>query len=620
MFSENGWISEKQVRRTLVLPVFVSGIFVLPYMAARLFGNSMVWGLGIFLILAIVYSSVLYGVGRYTVPPGREDSVENTKQGNKCIAGMHVLRFSIRLAFYILLAVTILGEAQVPFMKEGGAGSISNMLVVLPLLLVAFYGAFHSMEKVVRIHEMVFWVTFVPFIVMLAFGFREISWNVWVPKGDMSTCKMILYAYLLLTCVLPAENYLQLKKAYNKRHTAVLSYGGMVVTLLLVAFLAMVIAGIYGIHGAAGEEMVTISIMRYIRMPFGILERFDMLMIWFFMTGCFVLICNTLFFVGQSYRTAFGEKGICPVMLAALAFALLAAYGFPKYDISIVWFMWYGACIDLPLSIILPILDHLLIQRKRDCTRKGTKKKWMPDRKAWKKNDSRKHRMKERRQRRKRKQKGLTVTEKICMWIFTGCLSCIILTGCGKEMRNVEQRDYATMIMISKGEKLPYHIYLGVAKEHRVGEQSQVENVYDFEVENLTTLQDIYEQCRGKDLSIAHVKAVLWDAQAFETIGDMTAFLYEMDDNEEIAKTCPVLLLEEMEDWLAYVENAKKPVGMYVSDLVQAFDSGNNRVPWIKDYLKYIREGDVLYPCRLIKTAQGYRIQLAKTRYQRPKC
>ena len=145
MFSENGWISEKQVRRTLVLPVFVSGIFVLPYMAARLFGNSMVWGLGIFLILAIVYSSVLYGVGRYTVPPGREDSVENTKQGNKCIAGMHVLRFSIRLTFYILLAVTILGEAQVPFMKEGGAGSISNMLVVLPLLLVAFYGAFHTM-------------------------------------------------------------------------------------------------------------------------------------------------------------------------------------------------------------------------------------------------------------------------------------------------------------------------------------------------------------------------------------------------------------------------------------------------------------------------------------------
>lgn len=616
MFSENGWISEKQVRRTLVLPVFASCIFVLPYLAARLFGNNMVWGLGIFLLLAIVYSSVLYGVGRYIVPPDREDSVENDRRGSKCIAGIQVLRLSIRLAFYILLAVTILGEAQVPFMRKGGAGNISNLLVVLPLLLVAFYGANHSMEKVARIHEMVFWVTFVPFIVMLAFGFREISWNVWVPRGDMSVGKMLLYAFLLLACVLPAENYLQLKKAYNQRYSTVVSYGGLLVTLLLVAFLAMVIVGIYGIHGAAGEEMVTISIMRYIRMPFGILERFDMLMIWFFMTGCFVLICNTLFFVGRSYRTAFGERGICWVMLAALAFALFVAYRFPKYDVSIVWFVWYGACIDLPLSIVLPILDHLLRRRRADSDKKETDR--MMDRKAWKKNDSRKHRMKERRQRRKREQKGLTVTEKICMWIFAGCFVCIVLTGCGSDMRNVEQRDYATMLMVSKGEKMPYHIYLGVAKEHRVGEQSQVENIYDFEVENLTTLQDIYEQCRGKDLSIAHVKAVLWDMQAFESIEDMTAFLYEMDANEEIAKTCPVLLLDQMDDWLIYAEDAQTPVGTYVSDLVQAFDSGNKRVPWIKDYLKYIREGDELYPCRLIKVSQGFQIQLAKTRYQNP--
>lgn len=616
MFSENGWISEKQVRRTLVLPVFASCIFVLPYLAARLFGNNMVWGLGIFLLLAIVYSSVLYGVGRYIVPPDREDSVENDRRGSKCIAGIQVLRLSIRLAFYILLAVTILGEAQVPFMRKGGAGNISNLLVVLPLLLVAFYGANHSMEKVARIHEMVFWVTFVPFIVMLAFGFREISWNVWVPRGDMSVGKMLLYAFLLLACVLPAENYLQLKKAYNQRYSTVVSYGGLLVTLLLVAFLAMVIVGIYGIHGAAGEEMVTISIMRYIRMPFGILERFDMLMIWFFMTGCFVLICNTLFFVGRSYRTAFGERGICWVMLAALAFALFVAYRFPKYDVSIVWFVWYGACIDLPLSIVLPILDHLLRRRRADSDKKETDR--MMDRKAWKKNDSRKHRMKERRQRRKREQKGLTVTEKICMWIFAGCFVCIVLTGCGSDMRNVEQRDYATMLMVSKGEKMPYHIYLGVAKEHRVGEQSQVENIYDFEVENLTTLQDIYEQCRGKDLSIAHVKAVLWDMQAFESIEDMTAFLYEMDADEEIAKTCPVLLLDQMDDWLAYAEDAQTPVGTYVSDLVQAFDSGNKRVPWIKDYLKYIREGDELYPCRLTKVSQGFQIQLAKTRYQNP--
>ena len=617
MFSQNGWISEKQVRRTLVLPVFVSSIFILPYMAAVLFGGNIVWGMGIFLVLAVMYSGILYVIGKYTVPSDKEDGTQNFR-GNRWIAGIHVLRYSVRLAFYILLAVTILGEAQVPFMKEGGASRISNLLVVIPLLLVAFYGADHSMEKVARIHEMIFWVTFVPFIVMLAFGFREISWDVWVPEGEMPVWKMLLYGYLLLVCVLPAENYLQLKKVYNKKDSTVVSYGGLVAMLVLICVLSMIIVGIYGVHGAAGEGMVTISIMRYIRMPFGVLERFDMLMIWFFMTGCFVLICNTLFFAGNRYREAFGGKGVCWVMLGAMAFALLVAYRFPKYDVSILWFVWYGACVDLPLSVILPLVDHWLGRRRNTPGGNGKTRKRRSENAMRDGERSRKKRLREGRQRRKEERQGLCLTEKLCMWIFAGCFCCVVLTGCGSDMRNVEQRDYATMLVMSKGEKLPYHIYLGVAKEHRVGEQSQVEAVYDFEVENLEGLGDAYARQRGKDLSLMHVKIVLWDMDAFTGVDDMAAVLYEMDKNEEIAKTCPVLLLQETKNWIAYVEQAKTPVGTYVSNLVQTFDTKEKRVPWLKDYLKYIREGDPLVPCMLIEGKQGYQIQLAKTRYHFP--
>ena len=591
MFSENGWISEKQVRRTLVLPVFASCIFILPYMASRLFGNRIVWGLGIFLVWAVLYSSIVYYLGKDIVPSGRESGQTEEQGKRKWIAGIHMLRLSLRLSFYVLLAVAILGEAQVPFMKEGGAGRISNLFVVLPLLLVAFYGANHNIEKVARIHEMVFWVTFVPFVVMLAFGIREVSWNVWIPKGEMSIGKMLLYGYLLLACVLPLENYLQLKKVYNKKDSTAISYGGLLITLHLAAFLTMIIVGIYGIHGAANEEMVTISIMRYIRMPFGVLERFDMLMIWFFMTGCFVLICNTLFFIGNYYRSAFGKKGIGWVLLVVLAFTLFVAYQFPKYEVSLVWFLWYGACIDLPLSLLLPVIERMSGKPSKRQQMRGKRRK-------------------------KINTKGLHLTEKICMWIFAGCFVCIVLTGCGQDMRNVEQRDYATMLVISKGEEMPYHIYMGVAKEHRVGEQSQVEDIYDFEVESLAALQDVYERQRGKNLSLMHVKIVLWDVQAFNGIEEMTAFLYELDDNEEIAKTCPVLLLEDIEPWISYAKKAETPVGTYISNLVQIFDTGKKRVPWLKDYLKYIREGDSLNPCLLIKAKHGFQIRLAKTRYQ----
>ena len=170
MFSNNGQISEKQMRRTLVLPVFAGCIFVLPHLAAKLFGENMIWGIVCFFALAVIYCTLICRIGKW-----KEKMLEmygetdNRSYVKKCVEIVSMLRYTIRLAFYLLLAITILGEAQVPFMREGGGEKISNLFVLLPLLLVAFYGANHVMEKVVRIHEMVFRITFVPFVIMIAF-------------------------------------------------------------------------------------------------------------------------------------------------------------------------------------------------------------------------------------------------------------------------------------------------------------------------------------------------------------------------------------------------------------------------------------------------------------------
>lgn len=130
---------------------------------------------------------------------------------------------------------------------------------------------------------------------MIIFGLREVDYSVFVPHVSMSFGKLLLCSYTLLTFILPVENYLYLQP-HLREHSIVKKKGkaALVFVIALAVVITLFVLGIFGVHGAAGEEMVTIAIMRYIRLPFGVLERFDMLMVWFFMTGCFILICSTL--------------------------------------------------------------------------------------------------------------------------------------------------------------------------------------------------------------------------------------------------------------------------------------------------------------------------------------
>lgn len=380
MFSKNGRISEKQLRRMLVLSTFASLIFVLPYLSARFFGESLCVGLLLFCGLEIVYLAILFGfVSWHEKKEGSKDStVEDlegpegkTRKRNLACALLQTVRLWIRLAFYVLLAIKILGEAQVPFMLGTEADCIENFLVVLPLLLVALYGAGSKamdkdeqhrittgtpLEKQARLHELLFWVLFIPFILVVLFGLSEVDFSVFTLRLEQPVWKLLLYSYGLLTFVLPVEHIRDLQPWLFKKEKKGICFAALVSVFVLAALLALLLIGIYGIHGAAEEEMLTISIMRYIRLPMGVLERFDVLMVWFFMTGCFVLICSTLFYGGE------WMKQLCPriskiwLQLALLAVSLLVVWLLPSYSHAILLFVLYGAVVDVPVSIVLAAL------------------------------------------------------------------------------------------------------------------------------------------------------------------------------------------------------------------------------------------------------------------------
>lgn len=390
MFSHNGKISEKQMRRMLVLPTFASGIFVLPYLSARLFGKSVFSGLLVFLVFACIYVGCIVGLGtKYcnkregkteernvsTCQMGFVKAVYSQGIAGKLLLIIQILRLFIRLVFYIVLAIEILGEAQVPFMPAEKTNGVANLLVVLPLLLVVLYGAGKRIEQNARLHEMIFWVLFIPFIIMLLFGLWEVDYAVFVPHLAMPFGRLLLYGYALLTFIQPMENYLYLRPVLSEgnKHGDT-SFRGInaisryfrkrslqfrvIVAELFVIFLAVVISlfilGIYGVNGGGSEEMVTIAIMRYIRLPLGILERFDVLMVWFFMTGCFVLLCNSLYHAGYLFKELCGKKksGLLVIILVLAGGLVLLL---PEYSDTLMLFLCYGAVLDIPLSILVPL-------------------------------------------------------------------------------------------------------------------------------------------------------------------------------------------------------------------------------------------------------------------------
>lgn len=363
MFSYNGKISEKQLRRMVVLPVFASVIFVLPFLAARLFDASVVVGLLVFLVFAGLYVLYVYGMGEWFENlrgnTGKEGYISVlTESGliGKVLALLQLARLIVRLAFYILLAMAILEEAQVPFMMNVSDEAFTNIFVVLPLLLVGVYGANVKVEKQGRIHEILFWLLFVPFLLMMLFGLKEVDYGVFIPKVDKPFQTLLLYGYMLLVFVLPVENYLYLRPNLRQHKERNTSYLAVILAVALAVVITLFIIGIYGLRGAADNSLVIIDIMRYIQLPFGVLERFDVLMIWFFMIGCFVLICGTLYFAKYIFCSMWNKAVPVWVLVGLLALSLVIVVYVRDYNNALLTFLCYGAVMDVPLSIILPLL------------------------------------------------------------------------------------------------------------------------------------------------------------------------------------------------------------------------------------------------------------------------
>lgn len=190
---------------------------------------------------------------------------------------------------------------------------------------------------------------------------------------------------------------------------------------------------------------------------------------------------------------------------------------------------------------------------------------------------------------------------------LTGCKSGVKLQS---DMQNVEQRDYATILLVAQGkEGRDYEFSLGIAEEKKVGEKSQTEKMSTFYANDFEELVREYQSVKGKSLSLVHLKAILLAKEQNDELEEQWDILTQMGENEEIAKTCPVIQITDKDAFLKYVKDAKEPVGIYLANLIRMEESQGRAIPWLKDYLRVLREEMELQIYFLEKETEGWQLK-----------
>lgn len=195
------------------------------------------------------------------------------------------------------------------------------------------------------------------------------------------------------------------------------------------------------------------------------------------------------------------------------------------------------------------------------------------------------------------------------------CSMALCLTGCqgtkgrARQLRNVEERDYVTVLWMMPSEGEQYSYVLAIAKAKQVGEKSEAEEISEWEATDLEALEKQYREEKGKELSLAHLKAVLFSAEDSSLKNLQTRKMFmQLDEDLDVAKTLPVLWITQRDKFRQFLMQGEEPVGTYLEKLAKVRKE-EKEVSWLKDYLLAIREETEAERDYLVPTAKNWKVQ-----------
>lgn len=366
MFSENNQISGRQVFRLLTYDFLGMGTLLLPTMLADTAGRD-----GIFCILAGILSTFLYlKLLRYLLKGMKTSYPDFLKQkcGKVCgyvLWGGYFLYFILMASYTAYLFSTL--------MLNGLVENISFYLVLLLILLLAFYGMAGGIEGRARVYEILFWFLMIPLFLMLFAACREVKPVYWSPifmadgKEVLSGSYYVLFCYSMVSIVLFLKEYVaDRKKCVGAAEKAVWFSGGVFAALYLI------LIGLFGVEALAQMKFPAVTMMSRVQVTGGFLKRTDAFMfsIWFF--TLYAMLNSMVFYSGNLAAKVIrdcggyleGKKRMLPyLILLLLVYGVTVLFYRNQQFLDCVTFLLWK--IGTPFVVGVPVLLFLTGERKK---------------------------------------------------------------------------------------------------------------------------------------------------------------------------------------------------------------------------------------------------------------
>ena len=343
--------------RLLTYDFLGMGTLLLPTMLADTAGRD-----GIFCILAGILSTFLYlKLLRYLLKGMKTSYPDFLKQkcGKVCgyvLWGGYFLYFILMASYTAYLFSTL--------MLNGLVENVSFYLVLLLILLLAFYGMAGGIEGRARVYEILFWFLMIPLFLMLFAACREVKPAYWSPvfvadgKEVLSGSYYVLFCYSMVSIVLFLKEYVaDRNKCVGAAEKAVWFSGGVFAALYLI------LIGLFGVGALAQMKFPAVTMMSRVQVTGGFLKRTDAFMfsIWFF--TLYAMLNSMVFYSGNLAEKVIrdcggyleGKKRMLPyLILLLLVYGVTVLFYRNQQFLDCVTFLLWK--IGTPFVVGVPVL------------------------------------------------------------------------------------------------------------------------------------------------------------------------------------------------------------------------------------------------------------------------
>lgn len=357
MFSENNQISGRQVFRLLTYDFLGMGTLLLPTMLADTAGRD-----GIFCILTGILSTFLYlKLLRYLLKGMKTSYPDFLKQKCGKICG-YVLWGGYFLYFILMASYTAYLFSTL--MLNGLVENVSFYLVLLLILLLAFYGMAGGIEGRARVYEILFWFLMIPLFLMLFAACREVKPAYWSPvfvadgKEMLNGSYYVFFCYSMVSIVLFLKEYVSDDKKHISAAEKAVGFSGGVF-----AALYLILIGLFGVEALAQMKFPAVTMMSRVQVTGGFLKRTDAFMfsIWFF--TLYAMLNSMVFYSGNLAAKVIrdcggyleGKKRMLPYLILLLLVYGVAVlfYRNQQFLDRVTFLLWR---IGTPFVVGVPVL------------------------------------------------------------------------------------------------------------------------------------------------------------------------------------------------------------------------------------------------------------------------